>query len=149
MTFSPDANFWVSALLLLDRLPQKPFGLILTHSGRCRRPSRPATACASESLGSECRGPVCSRTRLSCLAWNAWQRAIFTTAGTRSRKRSSTIPACPQLGVIRNCSPTKVSTARRSEEHTSELQSRSDLVCRLLLEKKKKQKSPTPAYYAV
>src|SRR5216683_5905397 len=27
----------------------------------------------------------------------------------------------------------------RSEEHTSELQSRSDLVCRLLLEKKKKQ----------
>src|SRR3989440_2818852 len=29
--------------------------------------------------------------------------------------------------------------ALRSEEHTSELQSRSDLVCRLLLEKKKKQ----------
>src|SRR3989440_1200538 len=28
----------------------------------------------------------------------------------------------------------------RSEEHTSELQSRSDLVCRLLLEKKKKDK---------
>src|SRR5206468_5313818 len=31
-------------------------------------------------------------------------------------------------------------TTRRSEEHTSELQSRSDLVCRLLLEKKKKIK---------
>src|SRR2546421_6514017 len=29
----------------------------------------------------------------------------------------------------------------RSEEHTSELQSRSDLVCRLLLEKKKKRHS--------
>src|SRR5438034_3796253 len=29
--------------------------------------------------------------------------------------------------------------AERSEEHTSELQSHSDLVCRLLLEKKKKQ----------
>src|SRR5206468_5103914 len=29
---------------------------------------------------------------------------------------------------------------KRSEEHTSELQSRSDLVCRLLLEKKKKKK---------
>src|SRR5438874_8149180 len=29
---------------------------------------------------------------------------------------------------------------RRSEEHTSELQSRRDLVCRLLLEKKKKKK---------
>src|SRR5438105_8123321 len=31
--------------------------------------------------------------------------------------------------------------AQRSEEHTSELQSRVDLVCRLLLEKKKKQKT--------
>src|SRR5699024_6821226 len=30
---------------------------------------------------------------------------------------------------------------KRSEEHTSELQSRFDLVCRLLLEKKKKNKS--------
>src|SRR5687768_18341956 len=32
------------------------------------------------------------------------------------------------------------SHARRSEEHTSELQSRLHLVCRLLLEKKKKKK---------
>src|SRR5690349_23854271 len=31
----------------------------------------------------------------------------------------------------------------RSEEHTSELQSRRDLVCRLLLEKKKKNKTYT------
>src|SRR5438034_2792152 len=31
----------------------------------------------------------------------------------------------------------------RSEEHTSELQSHSDLVCRLLLEKKKKKKTQT------
>src|SRR5438874_4611566 len=30
----------------------------------------------------------------------------------------------------------------RSEEHTSELQSRRDLVCRLLLEKKKQQRQP-------
>src|SRR5207249_5193041 len=33
------------------------------------------------------------------------------------------------------------STDQRSEEHTSELQSRFDLVCRLLLEKKNKQKN--------
>src|SRR5690349_22041909 len=32
----------------------------------------------------------------------------------------------------------------RSEEHTSELQSRRDLVCRLLLEKKKKKKRFCP-----
>src|SRR3989440_7016677 len=34
---------------------------------------------------------------------------------------------------------TREITLNRSEEHTSELQSRSDLVCRLLLEKKKKK----------
>src|SRR2546428_4225786 len=33
----------------------------------------------------------------------------------------------------------KAPAGKRSEEHTSELQSRSDLVCRLLLEKKKKK----------
>src|SRR5437588_8135935 len=33
-----------------------------------------------------------------------------------------------------------VKIPRRSEEHTSELQSHSDLVCRLLLEKKKDEK---------
>src|SRR5690349_24030673 len=35
--------------------------------------------------------------------------------------------------------PSVRKTERRSEEHTSELQSRRDLVCRLLLEKKKKK----------
>src|SRR5438034_7009019 len=37
--------------------------------------------------------------------------------------------------------PPSASTHPRSEEHTSELQSHSDLVCRLLLEKKKKRKN--------
>src|SRR2546421_9634178 len=35
----------------------------------------------------------------------------------------------------------------RSEEHTSELQSRSDLVCRLLLEKKKKNGLNVVSWY--
>src|SRR5699024_12633734 len=35
-----------------------------------------------------------------------------------------------------------VSSSRRSEEHTSELQSRFELVCRLLLEKKKRAEFP-------
>src|SRR6266702_7263433 len=34
----------------------------------------------------------------------------------------------------------------RSEEHTSELQSRGHLVCRLLLEKKKKNYTPLPPF---
>src|SRR6266540_7291971 len=37
-------------------------------------------------------------------------------------------------------SPPRPRSCRRSEEHTSELQSHHDLVCRLLLEKKKKKK---------
>src|SRR3712207_7569439 len=35
----------------------------------------------------------------------------------------------------------------RSEEHTSELQSRQYLVCRLLLEKKKNVRSPSDCFY--
>src|SRR5437588_7745548 len=43
------------------------------------------------------------------------------------------------VGVVKTCSGDSVPVrVRRSEEHTSELQSHSDLVCRLLLEKKKK-----------
>src|SRR2546430_11899060 len=36
----------------------------------------------------------------------------------------------------------------RSEEHTSELQSQSNLVCRLLLEKKKKNPRRTPSIHS-
>src|SRR5438034_8652489 len=39
------------------------------------------------------------------------------------------------------------SSRTRSEEHTSELQSHSDLVCRLLLEKKKKQKTASLTHH--
>src|SRR2546421_859105 len=39
--------------------------------------------------------------------------------------------------TIRSRMPSSACKKSRSEEHTSELQSRSDLVCRLLLEKKK------------
>src|SRR3712207_477939 len=48
------------------------------------------------------------------------------------RRRSST-----RTGGATSSAPTECS-AERSEEHTSELQSRQYLVCRLLLEKKKK-----------
>src|SRR5438105_12192009 len=41
---------------------------------------------------------------------------------------------------LRRCRYRSRARRGRSEEHTSELQSRVDLVCRLLLEKKKKKK---------
>src|SRR2546422_6865024 len=43
------------------------------------------------------------------------------------------------LSLLAIPSLTRVTIAERSEEHTSELQSRLHLVCRLLLEKKKKK----------
>src|SRR2546421_6078878 len=52
----------------------------------------------------------------------------------RSRRHCRRGAARVQMGCGR-CHGDNV----RSEEHTSELQSRSDLVCRLLLEKKKKE----------
>src|SRR5207249_10380377 len=51
-------------------------------------------------------------------------------------------PSPPLAGELKKIGDTMTAewTKQRSEEHTSELQSRFDLVCRLLLEKKKKQK---------
>src|SRR3712207_7947763 len=53
----------------------------------------------------------------------------------RPRKRCLQVPAVLALQHLPATAPKQV----RSEEHTSELQSRQYLVCRLLLEKKKKQ----------
>src|SRR2546428_3863249 len=53
-----------------------------------------------------------------------------------------------RLGDVRQVVPALLAYAHfleRSEEHTSELQSRSDLVCRLLLEKKKRTIYSTPS----
>src|SRR5437868_8511577 len=44
-----------------------------------------------------------------------------------------------ELGVVEIRTRARERQRLRSEEHTSELQSRFDLVCRLLLEKKKKK----------
>src|SRR5438132_12227264 len=62
----------------------------------------------------------------------------ISSAVTRSSNLRSMPCACRILGAssARNFVS---SFSPRSEEHTSELQSHSDLVCRLLLEKKKKK----------
>src|SRR5438034_8693398 len=67
------------------------------------------------------------------------RRSRITTSYV-SRLSDSTA-AWPVAAATVRC-PCSVRTSRntRSEEHTSELQSHSDLVCRLLLEKKKKKK---------
>src|SRR2546421_5032120 len=61
-------------------------------------------------------------------AQRGWKHAAKVTGPPSSNKSRLQIRTTP--GANR--------PEERSEEHTSELQSRSDLVCRLLLEKKKK-----------
>src|SRR5207302_3236177 len=57
---------------------------------------------------------------------------------------SAAIHRQDSLSAYWHCSCTSFLCRRRSEEHTSELQSRENLVCRLLLEKKK---SCSTSYY--
>src|SRR5438132_6656505 len=66
----------------------------------------------------------------------------------RSWRRS---PSGSTTSIAPTRTNTKSRSRTRSEEHTSELQSHSDLVCRLLLEKKKKikQKRKETAYEAL
>src|SRR5258706_12034369 len=54
----------------------------------------------------------------------------------RSRRPRRARPPAPTAGP-RSCPAARPAGQRRSEEHTSELQSLTNLVCRLLLEKKK------------
>src|SRR2546421_9503730 len=68
--------------------------------------------------------------------------------GIRQLDRHSRVEEPPHrraeevLLVDRLVGPHVLQLGRRSEEHTSELQSRSDLVCRLLLEKKNRWLNP-------
>src|SRR2546430_2660817 len=81
------------------------------------------------------------------ITWPPRLTTCQTLSPSRLRKaaRQRLIPTCTSgLWSITPAFP-RVQTRPllpRSEEHTSELQSQSNLVCRLLLEKKKKRKDP-------
>src|SRR5690606_41793254 len=63
-----------------------------------------------------------------------------TSPSGRFRSASSAAGCITSSPTTTSTSPTAPTRGGRSEEHTSELQSRENLVCRLLLEKKKKSK---------
>src|SRR2546430_11299258 len=65
---------------------------------------------------------------------------LFRSAGTAGEDRHALRPAGALAAsqVREGHDRQGAADAHRSEEHTSELQSQSNLVCRLLLEKKKK-----------
>src|SRR5438094_3344836 len=80
-----------------------------------------ARACSTACCSAGMNGPV---TMTAC------------SSGTSARSRSTAPCTASSTGYPSLPLPTV-----RSEEHTSELQSPYDLVCRLLLEKKKKKKT--------
>src|SRR3989442_1766988 len=60
-------------------------------------------------------------------------------SGGAMKTEAATVTAIERAEAARRGTPARIdATSERSEEHTSELQSRPHLVCRLLLEKKKK-----------
>src|SRR5438046_7184085 len=65
---------------------------------------------------------------------------IADPAGSCRRPRCSSHPRRRNPGCCRSRRGRETDSRERSEEHTSELQSLTNLVCRLLLEKKKKTK---------
>src|SRR5207302_2362374 len=89
-----------------------------------------------------CALPICRQDRQPTRPGHARSRAALssrspdaTSRPSGRRRRGSPVPV-DRHDFITNCS---CLTPGRSEEHTSELQSRENLVCRLLLEKKKKK----------
>src|SRR5690349_23511481 len=63
---------------------------------------------------------------------------LFRSCSSSSRPAASTCHGSSHARSATNSAAICSRSTPRSEEHTSELQSRRDLVCRLLLEKKKK-----------
>src|SRR5690625_4212836 len=75
-----------------------------------------------------------SRDRLNRSDLQRLRRGLYARRDVNFKELDLAAALCrddPELVVV------GLSAARRSEEHTSELQSRGHLVCRLLLEKKK------------
>src|SRR5438034_7803872 len=75
---------------------------------------------------------------LSIVAWYSTASAFAGAAEDCAKAGSGRADA--KKNMAREWRTGILQTEKRSEEHTSELQSHSDLVCRLLLEKKKKNK---------
>src|SRR3712207_8892159 len=73
-------------------------------------------------------------------------RSIWTRGSQIWRKEDCSMTASATTPAIFSCCITQTvsgeQVSRRSEEHTSELQSRQYLVCRLLLEKKHNPENP-------
>src|SRR5437868_8153372 len=87
------------------------------------------------------RGPLSPPRRRGApehLRRNGRARAALSLARAEVDRRARDRARDPRVLARGSADSGAVAYVARSEEHTSELQSRFDLVCRLLLEKKKK-----------
>src|SRR3989449_11701168 len=133
------------------RPPLNPFSNAMSIAGPCgwKTSLPPVTLVASVGFpsGPAIRVPVWLNTRMSgvegfevpgeCGSWNfSSSLQILGRPCPDSSTKTSNFFALPRkAAAVGAFSP----VTKRSEEHTSELQSRLHLVCRLLLEKKKKK----------
>src|SRR5262249_62384271 len=97
------------------------------------RPPRPPLFPYTTLFRSRSAAGASRRAVVRASASNTTQPSPCTTTGLSSNRAS------PSSTSTRPASAARV----RSEEHTSELQSLTNLVCRLLLEKKKSKQKPT------
>src|SRR5215204_2169274 len=104
-----------------------------------------AAACRNEAWSSTSRTPISSSGSSGCLFRGVSNRTLVPLPGSLSIFRSPlsarALSRIPLVPIPAGDHSDRLKPRPRSEEHTSELQSHSDLVCRLLLEKKKKQLS--------
>src|SRR2546430_11039294 len=91
---------------------------------------RAARSCARASWSRSAAGRPDMRGPVS-------KRPVFSVAGIATSPGNGVVGEVVQSPG--HVLPEEVIQRQRSEEHTSELQSQSNLVCRLLLEKKKKE----------
>src|SRR5215813_4799491 len=113
--------------------------------------SRPASfsglrmSTSRNSSSGFCDGPVFSPSgflmprQYSTWAWSGWR--VRSPIQTMWPEVAYQLPGRVESSRVSACSkPSSSASWLRSEEHTSELQSRPHLVCRLLLEKKKQNR---------
>src|SRR2546430_9926717 len=94
--------------------------------------SPPAAREANDTQPTSSANPACRATIRRTRA-RPCARLAHTKLSTLEKAGAPLTSATARLTTKRGATP-----AKRSEEHTSELQSQSNLVCRLLLEKKKR-----------
>src|SRR5260370_21006683 len=114
--------------------------LLPRHPGKCLGDPRKARAKANEKTP-HIQIPNRQLRRDNCIRAFSLRAFSLCRPGLRTVRRGRLSIATGRAGHSPAAFRTRRRKRRRSEEHTSELQSHLNLVCRLLLEKKKKKES--------